>query len=571
MALLNQRLSQMQKDHLTIREKTGFLWHEKETTDFQSLLNNQVNALNLLLTALQCKSLIEQTRLLQTPKSRSTFTRIQDDASSLRSLHDSCSELTQTTTATDTSRFLDTRFSCDTRLFSTRVYRDAVVGTTQAADPPDAMDLAVDRTWNGWAIRHEMENLAMQDMRSQFKNKMVFLELGAVHSATDLLCRPTVYNETREEDERVLPCLGDPCDADADPDLCETEEWAMSDIPHPMPNPDELPADPEDYPSLLKRVSPKVFQVYCHNPPAPARPGWVSGLSIKPRDYPPAGGWAQTSFVFQHTISFMAPGDCSNPRLISRIKTGSHHDTEHIVELQTIAQFLQHATAGILIDGRPGNWNSLPCQLPLYRADLNTREIAARIMNAIGSNQSTGNFWLLEKTVNRMKSRAGCPSSSRAYSTNTTHHDQIFRNVNLVAGTRRSRMIANVLLPGQILGEIRAAIAVWVYLNGQDIVTSHRELTRNVRAVFTEIENRYNFAYPNNPIDLVNAWNEWHHHMLQYQARRTYDWVIDTITRTELVWRAVPRNNRMKVSVLGSLQLLRFWVNIYVNWNHPLF
>jgi hypothetical protein len=84
-------------------------------------------------------------------------------------------------------------------------------------------------------------------------------------------------------------------------------------------------------------------------------------------------------------------------------------------------------------------------------------------------------------------------------------------------------MIANVLLPGQILGEIRAAIAVWVYLNEQHIVTSQCQLARNVRAVFTEIENRYNFAYPNNPIDLVNAWNEWHHHMLQYQARRTYD------------------------------------------------
>ncbi|KAL2849281.1 hypothetical protein BJX68DRAFT_267133 [Aspergillus pseudodeflectus] len=173
-------------------------------------------------------------------------------------------------------------------------------------------------------------------------------------------------------------------------------------------------------------------------------------------------------------------------------------------------------------------------------------------MNTIGSNQNTGNFWLLEKTVNGMKSR-------------------IFRNVNLVARTRWSRMIANVLLPRQILGEIRAAIAVWVYLNDQDIVTCHRELTRNVRAVFTETEKRFNFANPNNPIDLVNAWNEWHHHLLQYQARRTSDWVIDTITRTELVWQAVPSNNRMKASVLGSLQWLRFWANIYVNWNHPPF
>jgi hypothetical protein len=122
------------------------------------------------------------------------------------------------------------------------------------------MDLAVDRTWNGWVITHEMENLAMQDMPSQFKNKMVFLELGVVHSATDLACRPTVFNETRERNQEgggraraALPW--GPCDADADSDLCKTEEWDMSDVPHPMLNPDELPADPEDYPSLLKRVS----------------------------------------------------------------------------------------------------------------------------------------------------------------------------------------------------------------------------------------------------------------------------------------------------------------------------
>jgi hypothetical protein len=44
---------------------------------------------------------------------------------------------------------------------------------------------------------------------------------------------------------------------------------------------------------------------------------------------------------------------------------------------------------------------------PLYRDDLDTREIAARIMNAIVSSQNAGSFWFLEKTVNGMKSRVG--------------------------------------------------------------------------------------------------------------------------------------------------------------------
>ncbi|KNG89354.1 hypothetical protein ANOM_002648 [Aspergillus nomiae NRRL 13137] len=129
MSLLDQRLSRMQEDHLTMRDKTSILWHEKETTDFQSLLNNQVNALNLLLTALQCKSIIEQSLFLQRSETRVVFNRIKDDTSSLLWLRDSDSEMTKKSIVAEDLSLIETRFAFDSDLFSSRVYCSAARST----------------------------------------------------------------------------------------------------------------------------------------------------------------------------------------------------------------------------------------------------------------------------------------------------------------------------------------------------------------------------------------------------------------------------------------------------------
>ncbi|KAL4862380.1 hypothetical protein BDV12DRAFT_203094 [Aspergillus spectabilis] len=86
---------------------------------------------------------------------------------------------------------------------------------------------------------------------------------------------------------------------------------------------------------------------------------------------------------------------------------------------------------------------------------------------------------------------------------------------------------------------------IWAYLNHPVMVWSHREFTVNVGEVFEEIELRFNDKYPTDSIDVVNAWDLWHHDMLQYQAQRTYNWVIETIRLTETVWLAVPNNNAL--------------------------
>lgn len=54
--VLDERISHVQRDAanvLTIRSKINFMWDEKTMDDYLNLLNNQIHALGLLLTALQ--------------------------------------------------------------------------------------------------------------------------------------------------------------------------------------------------------------------------------------------------------------------------------------------------------------------------------------------------------------------------------------------------------------------------------------------------------------------------------------------------------------------------------------
>ncbi|KAL4935648.1 G-protein alpha subunit-domain-containing protein [Aspergillus oleicola] len=135
MLFMDQRLSQlrMQKDKPSMLDKMAIVWNESETLEFQTLLNNQVNAMNLLLSALQCKSLLEQRDFLERAESRVVFSRVKDDASSLLWLRDSDSEITMKSTPTERLSLVSARFSFDSDLFDSRVYRSAARLTMRQA------------------------------------------------------------------------------------------------------------------------------------------------------------------------------------------------------------------------------------------------------------------------------------------------------------------------------------------------------------------------------------------------------------------------------------------------------
>ncbi|CEL09791.1 hypothetical protein ASPCAL12920 [Aspergillus calidoustus] len=441
---------------------------------------------------------------------------------------------------------------------------------------PDARQRRIGDIWDDdFALEHEVENLRMGVMKPNLLNHYVFIEKGAEFIANGLWCRPQIYNETLETEDVPWPCLGDPCDPDADPDLCETEEIEDGDDPHVLPDPDDLFRGSTSTSELDKRVAAKVFRVFCHTSPGPGIPqGWQTGLSIMPRPYKRAGLWGAHTRIFRNALSYMSATDCGNPDLKPEMKTGRHHDTEHILELQIIAQFLQYATWGRLVDGSDSDFDPIPCELfipqtrggegilqdnnymdlnrfPLFSADLLSAEPAARLMNALGSSTNEDNFYLLEKVVNGMKSR-------------------IFANNRLMDDTRRTLLIANIARPGQILGEIKSAIAVWIYLNRPDVLDSLKVLVRNVRKVLVHLEEEYNDWNPNSQIDLLSAWDEWFNHMIKYHADRTERWVAETIQMTATYWNTVvPQSHPFRPAVMGSLRTLSGWNWARVDWRHP--
>ena len=91
-SILDDRVDQLENkegsDSLKIQGKIVFLWEEQELNVYVTHLNNQVNALTLLLSAIHCRSSSHERTLLQS-ESRQVIQRLRDDTSSLLWLRDS--------------------------------------------------------------------------------------------------------------------------------------------------------------------------------------------------------------------------------------------------------------------------------------------------------------------------------------------------------------------------------------------------------------------------------------------------------------------------------------------------
>ncbi|MCJ1403255.1 guanine nucleotide-binding protein subunit alpha [Xylographa trunciseda] len=113
-------------DNLKDQGKIVFLWEEQELNVYVTHLNNQVNALTLLLSAIQCRSLSQERTLLQSLESRHVIQRLRDNTSSLLCLRDSESILSRKTVSTFNSKLLETVFDFDGEVFNSRAYQVAL-------------------------------------------------------------------------------------------------------------------------------------------------------------------------------------------------------------------------------------------------------------------------------------------------------------------------------------------------------------------------------------------------------------------------------------------------------------
>jgi hypothetical protein len=107
---------------------------------------------------------------------------------------------------------------------------------------------------------------------------------------------------------------------------------------------------------------------------------------------------------------------------------------EHIIELQIIPMFLYTVTSGRLLSGASAKFSPADCYVFLssslggrdlmgkalatlpntesYPGGLTQGSPGARLMAALGSNQNTANFYLLQKEVNGLKGQVSYPRAS---------------------------------------------------------------------------------------------------------------------------------------------------------------
>lgn len=106
--------------------------------------------------------------------------------------------------------------------------------------------------------------------------------------------------------------------------------------------------------------------------------------------------------------------------------------------------------------------------------------------------------------------------------------------------------------PGKALKAIKAAIAVWGYLNDQEVRRSHVKIAANVRTIIKETENAI-LARQGTSTDLTGAWDQWIADVMSFQVTRTYGWVHEQIGETRRVWEAQLDTNQLKNLVLREV------------------
>ncbi|RAL06586.1 class V chitinase [Aspergillus homomorphus CBS 101889] len=421
--------------------------------------------------------------------------------------------------------------------------------------------------WDDWARANSYLGLVLSTLRSYAQQTRLWSELGGDEMA---------------QRKSIPVCQGDPCDEDADPDLCRTAELdgEIGDDSNDEDDDDDglvekrgfSPLRPRD--SLQKRgVSQKTFEVHC------ADGTKVEGLKITPEDYYSAGKWKPADIQYQEARTYQSRQDCANPLVDPLQKQGNNYDTEHILELQIIGTFFEYATQGKLVSGRSPAFQRIGChfflkpsQHPngldflhqpdldgvlLYPGDPNKAQRKSkrlwqypefRIMSALGSKRNKKNFYLLEKAVNGMKAR-------------------VFGNKDLVDPRKWTPFVEDTSNPGIPLKELKAAIAVWHYLNDQEVKASFVEIVSDLRMVWEAVDNEFNHAIPL----FLPAWDEWWHDWIDYQVERTSKWVAKGISEMRDVWENVSDEDPAKLVVLAALSELSGFHSAIVTYSHTIF
>ncbi|PYH80405.1 class V chitinase [Aspergillus uvarum CBS 121591] len=410
------------------------------------------------------------------------------------------------------------------------------------ADALNAEEKVLAAAWDTWAKANKWAGLVLSTLRPYAQQSRLAKDMSGEYLAQSILCRPQDWSDLAQK-KPLSACFGDPCDEDADPELCQAADMDAQFVEDDEEEEEAGIVDKRSRSGLVKRSDPKKFKVWCR-----ATMQWFDGLSISAPGYPQAGAWTPTDTPFQEARTYQDPNDCANPLLDPIQKTGDHHDTEHVLELQVIPKFFQDFTFGRLVSGQQPTFNPADCnlflptalggmdilhqqlldQVELYHGDyyrpLLARRPQFRIMSALGTSKNKANFYLLERKVNGMKMR-------------------VFRNVALVESGKWKNFVDDTTQPGVALQELKAAIAVWDYLNDAQVKQSF----------------------------FADAWDEWWYDYIDYQVDRSFTWITKGIADMRRVWNNEPVTNPLKLQVLSDVNQLEGWADAIVIYGRHVF
>ncbi|KAJ0424018.1 hypothetical protein BJY00DRAFT_309828 [Aspergillus carlsbadensis] len=413
--------------------------------------------------------------------------------------------------------------------------------------------------WNAWVKAQGYANLVIDSLKECVKTTIDWYEIRK-EFMEDLVCRLDAFSSMCEDEEPSI-CNAELCAPENFPELCEDPD-ELEDGEDDTTAEDE---EEEDATSLQirarQRVSlmskSKTYQVQC---PSGAD---VTGLKIHPLKYRRAGAWDRYSPQFTGARQYQSPQDCANPYIYPSIKSLPRMATEHILELQTIVLFFQHATEKRLASGGVPSFSRIDCSF--FTADINRnllplrelypkdpgrrardRRPGFRIMGALGSEDNDQHFYILEAEVNGMKSL-------------------IFGNKGIIAATEWRNMKDDTSNPAVALHYIKATIAVWHYLLDPQVKDSWIKIAHNLHSVFKAIDaSRYQGVST-----FVDAWEEWYVDWVNYHLRRTKEFLEMAIKDMNDVWALQP-NSKTKTSVKGSLRASRRHHAILRKFAYPM-
>lgn len=228
------------------------------------------------------------------------------------------------------------------------------------------------------------------------------------------------------------------------------------------------------------------------------------------------------------------PSGCTEVGVTDDGDSSVNYVTEHIFELQSLAQFLSFAIHGQLPDGQQTSRNTIPQRVAEqlqddYRswAGSNAPEGNAmdHMFNSIGSNNNKDAMIPCEEQLNAVKGRLW--TGNNIISEDSWDREDLDDPENI----------------HMALSWLRDAANIFAYMEADPVQDRFQETVNSIRSELEQFEDLYN-AHHSNQIDLLGLWDEWVISYFEDMRDRAAAWARRRGDALEGEWQDVVRSAR---------------------------